>query len=201
MKKKLLIIVLAFVVLLAGAYFLYNKLDKFVDTDRFAGEQGTQQSPGDPESPTNETTGSEKEKPKAPSVALTNWEGERVHLEEYFGKPIVLNFWASWCGPCKSEMPDFQKVYAELGNEVQFIMVNATGGRESVETAKEFITKAGYTFPVFFDVSEEAVFTYGAYSIPMTFFINAQGQLVTYATGALPEQYLRKGIDMITGKQ
>ena len=192
-QKKIWILILVFVLLLAGAGIAYKNLDKFVDIDRLATEQNTQQAPS--ENP-QET---EQENPQVPDVVITDWDGKEVKLSAYFGRPMVLNFWASWCGPCQSEMPDFQKVYEELGGEIQFVMLNATGGRETVESAMEFIQKKGYTFPVFFDASETAVYTYGAYSLPTTFFIDAEGRLVTYATGAISEEILRKGIGMITG--
>jgi hypothetical protein len=95
-------------------------------------------------------------------------------------------------------MPSFQKVYEEMGNEVQFVMLNATGGRETGDSAMEFIRGKGYTFPVFFDASGVAAYTYGTYSLPTTMFIDAEGRLVTYAVGAIPEEILREGIRMIT---
>ena len=111
----------------------------------------------------------------------------------------MLNFWASWCGPCQSEMPDFNEKYAELGNDVHFVMVNMTdGGRETVETASAFIEKNGYDFPVLFDTESEAAMTYGAYSLPTSFFINAEGHVIAQAVGAIDAATLQRGIDMIT---
>ena len=111
---------------------------------------------------------------------------------------MVLNFWASWCGPCKSEMPDFEEVYQAQGDDIQFLMVNVTGGRETLESAKAFIEESGYTFPVFFDTETEGAMTYGAYSIPMTFFINSDGNLVAYVQGMTSADVLEQGIGMIT---
>lgn len=206
-RKKIWILVFVFVLVLAGAGIAYKNLDKFVDVDRLATvetTQGTQPTedtqPAENTQPTQATTEEteNQERPLAPDVTITDWDGKEVQLSAYFGKPMVLNFWASWCGPCQSEMPSFQKVYEELGDEVQFVMLNATGGRETLDSAMEFIREKGYTFPVFFDVSGAAAYTYGARSLPTTMFIDAEGRFVTYAVGAIPEEILREGIRMIT---
>ena len=134
----------------------------------------------------------------APDFEVIDKEGNPVKLSSFFGKPIVLNFWASWCGPGQSEMPDFNEKYAELGGDVHFVMVNMTdGGRETVETASAFIEKNGYDFPVLFDTKSEAAMTYGAYSLPTSFFINAEGHVIAPAVGAIDAATLQRGIDMI----
>ena len=115
-------------------------------------------------------------------------------LSEYVGKPIVLNFWASWCGPCKSEMPAFQAVYEELGQEVQFLMVNVG---ETTREAEDFLATVGYTFPVLFDVNGEASYAYQLSAIPATFFIDAQGHLVDSHVGTMQEADLRAAIEAI----
>ena len=125
-------------------------------------------------------------------------DGSEVHLSDFYGKPIVLNFWASWCGPCRSEMPDFQKACTDLEGKVQFLMINMTdGSRETLDTAKSFLADSGYTFPVYFDTKSEAAIKYSVYALPTTYFINAEGHLVAYAEQALSADLLQKGIDMI----
>ncbi len=134
----------------------------------------------------------------APDFSVLNADGDTVRLSDFEGKPVVLNFWASWCPPCKSEMPDFQDVFEAYGENVHFVMVNLTDGtRETVAIAKAFIADKGYTFPIYFDTASEAASAYGIYSIPTTFFIDAEGNMVTYAQGALDAATLKKGIDMI----
>lgn len=113
-------------------------------------------------------------------------------------KTVLLDFWASWCGPCKQEMPDFQEKYTELGDGVQFLMVNVTdGSRESVDSASAFIEEQGYTFPVFYDSSLEAVTEYSISGIPATFFIDADGVIAAHAVGSISSSVLQQGIDMI----
>ena len=114
------------------------------------------------------------------------------------GKPVVINFWASWCGPCKSEMPEFQKLYEEKGEDIQFLMINLTdGSRETMETAQDFLAESGYTFPVYYDLWQEAAYKYYVMSIPMTLFLHADGTLAAYAQGAMDEETLRQGIGML----
>ena len=125
---------------------------------------------------------------------MLDMEGGEVKLSDFVGKPIILNFWASWCGPCKMEMPEIQKFYEEYGEEIHFLLVSVD---ESLDTAKAFIAENGYTFPVYFDASSLGAYTYGASSIPLTFFIDAEGNLTAYYMGAMTESILQQGVDMI----
>ena len=139
----------------------------------------------------------EPAKSLVPDFTVYDADGNEVHLSDFFGKPIVLNFWASWCGPCKMEMPDFHEKYLELGDKVQFLMVNMTSGRETLEGAKAFINDSGYTFPVLYDTAGSAAYTYSAYTLPTTYFIDADGHGVAYAQGAIDGETLQIGLDMI----
>lgn len=206
MKKKGLLVFLILVLLLGGAYYLYQRLGASYAPDRLA--EQTKKENGEEESETGDgNTGEdpdgdrseEEQKMEAPDFTVYDREGNAVSLKSYVGKPIVLNFWASWCGPCRTEMPDFDETYREMGTQIQFLMVNMTdGSRETVESASAFIDKEGYKFPVFYDTAYEAAITYGVYSLPTTFFIDADGYLVTYASGAISAADLQKGIDMIS---
>ena len=202
-KKKLIIGLLAFVLLIGGASVLYSQLSKdFAPGDIVEDETQGQVSDGQAADGGGTAGSSEEEsvpEPQpAPDFTMVDAAGNSVKLSDHFGKPIVLNFWASWCGPCKSEMPDFEEVYQAQGDDIQFLMVNVTGGRETLESAKAFIEESGYTFPVFFDTEAEGAMTYGTYSIPMTFFINSDGNLVAYVQGMTSADVLEQGIGMIT---
>lgn len=189
-KKKILIIAVVFVLLLAGAFLLYNKLSGSVSPDQLAAEDEAHNQ--------DEESDGQQAKVKAPDFVVYDKDGNKVGLSDYLGKPVVLNFWASWCGPCASEMPDFEEAYKERGDKIQFLMINLTDGyQETMESATEYIQEQGFTFPVFYDTESNAANTYATYSIPMTFFIDSEGYMVARATGALDSATLKKGLDMI----
>jgi len=135
--------------------------------------------------------------PMAPDFTVYDPEGNPVKLSSFVGKPVVLNFWASWCGPCKMEMPEFEEKHLELGREIAFLMINVTTNEKSQSDATELIGQLGYTFPVYYDLTGEAAGTYGISAFPTTFFISAKGEAVARAVGAIDGATLQKGIDMI----
>ena len=188
-KKTVLVLLLAFVLLLGGAYLLYTRLEGSVNTYQLSAQE-TRAPDG--------TAASETPGPvPAPDFTVYDEAGNEVRLSDYLGKPVVVNFWASWCGPCRMEMPEFQEKHLELDGEVQFLMINMTGGRETVETARDFIAGQGYTFPVLYDTEGDAAVTYGAYALPTTYFIDAEGYAIAQARGAINSETLQAVIDMI----
>ena len=135
---------------------------------------------------------------KAPDFNMTDWDGNTVRLSDFFGKPVVINFWASWCPPCRVEMPDFNRVYADIGNEVQFLMINlADGQQETVEIAKRYIESNNFSFPVYFDTRREGSRAYSIRYIPTTLFINKEGHIAVEDQGAINENALLRGIELI----
>lgn len=134
----------------------------------------------------------------APDFTVLDYEGNEVKLSDYRGKPVVLNFWATWCYYCTLEMPDFDEA-AKTYPEVQFLMVNATDGvRETMESAKQYVEEEGYQFDVFFDTQSEAVYAYYVTAFPTTYFIDSNGNLVAHGSGMLNYETIEKGIKMIT---
>ena len=183
------------------------------------GAQGSEQKPSDDvpsgEKPTPDAvppsegsvpetpppTVEETAKNTAPDFTVFDKEGKPVRLSEMFGRPVVINFWATWCPPCKREMPDFEKLYKEYGDRVVFMMVNLTDGhRDTVEGTKRFVSGKGYTFPVYFDTQDSGGSAYHIVSIPQTVFIDRNGNVYKTHIGAMNEATLRLYIDALLGE-
>ena len=198
----LLVCISAFVCI----YALYTALAEEYAPSPFAEITDTAQlaAPDTPAASDTSSAGSNTEEEidySAPDFTVVDADGKEVKLSDFFGKPIVLNFWASWCHYCKEEMPDFDAAY-KAHPEVTFLMVNVTDGRsETVESARAYVRDGGFSFPVYYDTALDAASTYGASGLPMTVFIGADGNLVTYATGMLSADNLALGISMITEPQ
>lgn len=205
-KIKLLIAIVSLAVFIGVCSWLYGYLreqtgDESLPSSPLTGEEklpdGTMQEAEGAVSPTPEP-----EKVEAPDFSVKDVEGNSIKLSDFNGQPVVVNFWASWCPPCKAEMPEFNKVWEELGSEVVFMMVNMTDGRrETEEKAKEYLEEQDYSFPVYFDVNQEAAYGYGVTSLPTTLFIDEEGYLVTGSIGMIDEDKLRTGIQLIQSEE
>lgn len=185
MKKSVVWILIAvlLVALISGAAFLYSKLSDDYEAQRLAEKQ------------TDEA--GDEESMKVPDFIVSDAEGNMVKLSDFKGKPIVLNFWATWCHYCKEGMPHFEEAYKKYP-DVQFVMVNATDGvQETMDKAKDYIKSKNYTFDVYYDTMINAVRNYGVSGLPMTFFIDRDFNLVTYANGMINMQTLEKAINLI----
>ena len=197
-KKTLLILCLVLALVLVGAGALYNSLAGSAQLGGLATTppetQAPTEIPGEQSTEPADTHPTDPPASIAPDFTMLDMEGNEVTLASFFGKPIVLNFWASWCGPCKMEMPEIQKFYDKYGQQIHFLLVSVD---DSLDAAKTFISDSGYTFPVYFDTTSVGAYTYGASSIPLTFFIDAEGNLTAYYMGAMSESILQQGVDMI----
>ena len=192
-NKNVFILLLLFAALLAAASVLYSRLSAQATPEQMKVEVSYET---ETEMPAEESV---QEPVMAPDITFYDAEGNAVQLSDFYGKPIVLNFWASWCPPSKSEMPDFHAVWEERGEEIQFLMVNLTdGSRETVEIAQTFEEEQGYEFPVYFDKDQWAYMAYQTYSIPTTYFLDAEGHAIARATGAIGPEILLEGIRLIS---
>ena len=136
-----------------------------------------------------------------PAFTVYDAEGNAVEAADFTGKPTVINCWTSWCGPCQSEMPHFNEVYLEYADEVQFAMINMTSDTsETYEAATAYIEDGGFEFPVYFDTEALAAINLSVRSLPTTFFVNADGEIMVQARGAISKDALIKGIEIITEK-
>lgn len=182
---KIILGLVLLVLVIGGAYKAYNLLsDSYYNNSIPSSTEGSDQKD-------NLET--------ATDFTVTDGQGNDVSLSDFFGQPIVLNFWASWCPPCKAEFPEFQKVFTETKEEVQFLMINMTDGqRETVDTASAFIQENQYTFPVYYDTTQEAAYNYGIRSIPTTLFIDKDGYIVSAYQGRISESTLKDEIAKIT---
>lgn len=139
---------------------------------------------------------------QADDFTVYDSEMNEVKLSDYFGRPIIINFWASWCGPCKSELPAFNSLYEEYNDDVVFLMINLTDGqRDTVSSINKFVSDNGYKFPVYYDIEYNVSNTYGVRSIPETVFINADGSLYETRIGAMSEVVLENYIKQMIGEE
>lgn len=195
-KKRLFLIVLVLILFIAAASVLYKKMSSGLDVQQLSLSGEAVEAEVD--SGNTNASVSADNRNKAPDFKITDLAGNEVQFYDYLGKPIILNFWASWCGPCQMEMPDFDEAYNTYGDKINFLMVNMTdGSRETVEKASAFIEEKAYSFPVFYDTSMEAAYSYAVYSLPTTYFLDSEGYLVASARGAIDKETLQKGIDML----
>ena len=196
MKKKIISFIILAAVLAGGlivAIITYNMLSSRVAPDDAVGE--TVSVPGvAAKQGSNEQ--SEKKKKEAYDFTMLDTKGEFVKLSDHYDKPVVLNFWASWCPPCRSEMPAFNKLYEEKGDAINIMMVNLTDGyRETTDAALSFKEENGYSFPVYFDTKSEGANGYGIMSIPTTVFIYPDGTVMKTHMGAMSEGTLYSYVD------
>ena len=185
-KKGLIVTLIVLLAVLGIAAGLYPKLSE--------GMQAQQLATTPTEAPAETEAATEPEPVAAPDFTALDWDGNEVKFSDYAGKPIVLNFWAHWCGPCQMEMPEFNAAYERLGGEVTFLMVHEGA---DVESGKEKVTEGGYSFPVVFDTDGAVGAVYGITAYPTTFFVDAQGNLQAYYMGAMDAELLQQGIDLI----
>lgn len=178
-------------------------LSKLSGTDAISSEEETERKQEkeerEIEDSGNEDVSSETKEETIPAIDFTlkDQYGEEHTLSDYKGKTVFLNFWATWCPPCKAEMPDIQNVYETYDTEgedalvVLGIAAPNMGGEGSEEQIAAFLKEQGYTYPVVMDTTGEIFSAYGITSFPTTFMIDREGKVFGYVTGMLSEDVMQ----------
>ncbi|QHS24257.1 TlpA family protein disulfide reductase [Virgibacillus sp. MSP4-1] len=125
---------------------------------------------------------------QAPDFELTTLTGKTEKLSDYRGEPVMINFWASWCGPCRSEMPAMQNMYEQ--NDINILAVNLTTQETKRQDIPDFVDEFQLTFPVLLDVEGKTGSAYQIGSIPTSYFVNSDGIISYKHTGPLNEEQI-----------
>lgn len=184
-KKGLLIGIICFVGFLTIAYVGYNSLSPSYSQKSIESKEDYSQNK-------DANNSSNKDKNKEKDFVVYDENLNKVKLSDYKGKPVVVNFWASWCPPCKDEMPLFNEISSKYKeDELVILMVNMTDGqRETVDIAKKFISDKKYKMKVLFDKDGNATMNYNIESIPRTLFIDKDGNIIKDYSGEITKKEL-----------
>jgi peroxiredoxin len=127
----------------------------------------------------------------APEFSLEEMNGESVSLSSLRGRPVLINFWASWCPPCRSEMPAMQELFAEFADQgFTILAVNATN-QDDLSEMKRFVEDNQLQFPILLDQSGTVANLYNLQSLPTSLFINKEGIVENLVIGGMSEALLR----------
>ena len=210
-KQKWILGTVAFVLFLVIAGFGYQELQKEAErqekkqaqtqeqTQEQTGTEELSEESGENEAASQEEEPEAVEYAEAPDFTVWDQEGNQTSLKEILeGKPAVINFWTSKCPPCKEEMPDFEELYQEMKDQVQFIMVDGVGCMgETEESGRAYVEEQGFTFPVYYDLEMDGVINYGIRAFPSTYILNSRGRLVTGGSGMVSKEILQELLDQV----
>jgi cytochrome c biogenesis protein CcmG, thiol:disulfide interchange protein DsbE len=132
----------------------------------------------------------------APRVELPGLRGGRVRLADLRGRPVVVNFWASWCPPCVAEMPEFQRIHRRLGGRVAFLGINQ---RDQPQAAERLASSSGVTYPLAIDPAGRSFDAFGGLGMPTTVLIRADGTVAEVFAGQLDETLLGERLRRVLG--
>jgi thiol-disulfide isomerase/thioredoxin len=130
----------------------------------------------------------------APAFTLTDLNGNQVSLSHFSGRPVVVNFWATWCGPCRIELPHLIEAYERERDDVVFLAISIN---ERKDTVRQFVEENEMPFIILLDGSGEVASDYRVKGIPTTFFISRDGEIVARYVGPMPPHRLEQGLDRI----
>lgn len=177
-NKKILILSIIFIIIMSGAVVGYNYLKNNYNID---------------------LEDESIDKIKSPDFTVYDINNKEVNLYDYKGKNLVINFWASWCPPCKYEMPYFQNATEKYKDKnVEILMLNLTDGyRETVDSATKYMKENNFDMNLLFDKNLEAATKYQVQGVPRTIFIDKEGYIVKDYTGAMEQDVLYDEIDKL----
>jgi thiol-disulfide isomerase/thioredoxin len=130
----------------------------------------------------------------APDFTLETLAGEEVSLWDFRGQKVMINFWATWCPPCRAEMPDMQEMYEEY-DDIKILAVNLTETEPGVDQVEEFTEDFGLTFPILLDYEVEVAGIYDIQPIPTSYMIDSEGKVQSIAFGALNKDMMVQRFD------
>lgn len=185
-KKVVAIFILISLILLAVVVASYNEKEKLKGNDVKVEDKAKEE----------DKSKEENEDIKIESIdfKLEDLNGKEIKLSDFKGKKVFLNFWASWCGPCKAEMPHMQQLYEETKDKD--IVILAVNVGEDKAKVKSFIEKNQYTFPVVLDVKQEVASQYGISAFPTSFFIDEEGYVYSGIQGAMSLDMMKEQLKL-----
>ncbi|PEA53371.1 thiol:disulfide interchange protein [Bacillus pseudomycoides] len=132
----------------------------------------------------------------APDFELSKLDGTKVKLSDLKGKKVIVNFWATWCGPCQREMPDMQEFYNKYQKDVEILAVNYTAseGTDGKEKVRKFAEEKGVTFPILLDTDIKVTTTYKVLTIPTSYFVDTKGVIQDKFIGPMTVQEMEKRV-------
>ncbi len=187
MKVKIAVLFLAIVFFFVARAYDKKQAEKASSLEaaaqEIAAQMGTE--PGVPVGP-------------APDFTVQTASGERVTLSSRAGTPVLLYFWATWSEDCQSVMPALDELYARYGADVDFMMIDLTDGKnDTVASVTDFLSAGGFDFPVYFDIDHEAEINYKVLSVPITVFIDADGNVTDCVVGAMTTEALSAAVEQL----
>jgi peroxiredoxin len=135
---------------------------------------------------------------KIPDASFVTTAGERIRVSDFAGKPVVINFWATWCAPCKEEIPELQAAFEQYNASDGLTIIGVTN--EDASDVEPFVAVNGMTFPIAYDTTGVSSSRYRVQSIPTTLFIDSEGIVMKRYTGSLGEGRLKLYIDRLLSR-
>lgn len=208
--KRLLLILLSTVIIFSGAYVIYQQnIDEPADFTVIESSQSKEQASEVIESEESleniENEASEESEEsistvwRGPSTTYLDQEDNVHRLLDNAGQPMIINIWASWCPPCRDEMPLFEQAYQEYGDELTFLMVNALESRpsETKQVALDYVESIDLSMPIYFDNQFANQIEFSASTLPLTAVLDADGEVVEIVRGQVSPAKLKQMINKV----